>query len=148
MQRAFATITRQEPCRAEALGREIDKLQAEIRAREEQTHPDGPAWNRLLVEQLEDRVAHLSGQLQWVKATSLEGLYVQMAQLRTMHQVGEAEDIRGRRGMERLFELMTATVQDLAGVEPHSLGSQFTSDAVGFGDVLQRYTGQEVAREA
>jgi hypothetical protein len=135
-------------CPAQALGREMDKLRDEIRVREERSHTDGAAWNRLLVAQIDDRIAHLSTQLQWVKATTLEGLYVQLAQLRVMHQIGDAEDDQGQRGMERLFELMTATLQDLAGVRPHSLGSQCAWDAADFGDVLQRYTGQAVAREA
>ncbi|MDP2010630.1 MAG: hypothetical protein Q8K11_10665 [Phenylobacterium sp.] len=135
-------------CPAEQLGREIQRIHAEIAGLEDVLEGDqSAAWNELLVHQLFDRAKALRTQLQWAKATTLAGVYAQTCEIRYLAEFHQAPDPDGSRSRAicRLHALVDRSIRDLGGFKAFELGGltnvQSPDD---FADVLARYTGQDV----
>ena len=132
------------PCPAEQIGRAIETAFRE-KCELEGSLPDTETlWRARLITQLEDRISALDVELQWVKATSLRGVYAQQCALRRIAEVG-VDDPKAERAMARLFALVDRSIRELAGIREFELGGlSEVMSADDFADVLIRHTGQDV----
>lgn len=131
-----AAVELPEFCEAAAIGRQVGRLQARLNELDDAgvglESPHEPE-----IRQIHDRLNCLAGQLEWVEARSLEGLFAQVLQLRVQAENWGSLDgpdrERRQAGFDRLCYLIQTGLPRLTGMDPAPFSpGDFTLEPQGF----------------